>query len=59
MLCNLRDLAKGIVAFDLDQPILIGVGQVFADAKVGVSFMFEHAGAAMSDAQQVQMENAS
>lgn len=59
VLCNLRDLAKGIVAFDLDQPILIGVGKVFADVETGVSFMFEHAGAAMSNAQQVQMENAS
>ncbi|MFZ3035135.1 MAG: uroporphyrinogen-III C-methyltransferase [Parvibaculum sp.] len=56
VLCNLRDLAKGIIVFDLDQPILIGVGQVFADAKIGVSFMFEHAGSTMNDAQNTQME---
>ncbi len=51
LLCNLRDLAKGIVVFDTDQPVLIGVGKVFADTGAGASAMYEHAGAALSEIQ--------
>lgn len=54
VVCNLRDLAKGIIAFDLDQPILIGVGQVFAEVNADVSSMFEHAGALTNDVPDVQ-----
>lgn len=45
MACMLIDLAKGVVDMDLDQPILIGVGEVFAELDDTTSFMFEHAGA--------------
>tara|TARA_R110000824_G_scaffold390760_13_gene587871 strand:+ start:37840 stop:38682 length:843 start_codon:yes stop_codon:yes gene_type:complete len=44
VICNLRDLARGIVALDIKQPVLIGVGQVFSKVNTDVSYLFEHAG---------------
>ena len=44
VICNLRDLARGIVTLDIKQPVLIGVGQVFSEVNTDVSYLFEHAG---------------
>lgn len=58
-LCTLRDLAAGDVQLDLDQPILIGVGQVFAEVNTNMTFMFEHACVTLDDLAKVDIRSVS
>lgn len=56
VICNLRDLAKGIIDLDTKQPILIGIGNVFSQVNAGVSFLSDHAGMRTEELPEDQFE---
>tara|TARA_R110002110_G_scaffold194517_13_gene403483 strand:- start:1787 stop:2623 length:837 start_codon:yes stop_codon:yes gene_type:complete len=44
LVCTLKDMADGTVVIDITQPVLIGVGHVFASARVDVTSVYEGRG---------------